>query len=148
MEQKFMDWCAKFGKNYEDMKGLQKRKEIFDANSAKVDALNAKFNKKGVTFANNWISDMEKPEVEKMLGLSVPQDARGEKLPDADDSDSGKGGRRLASLSDPIDYRGTGILTPVKNQGGCGSCWAFAATKSMEAVWAKKYNEAPVRMSE
>ena len=56
-EQMFMDWCAKFGKNYEDMKGFQKRKEIFEANSAKVDALNAMHNARGVTFANNWISD-------------------------------------------------------------------------------------------
>jgi len=39
-------------------------------------------------------------------------------------------------------------MSPIKNQGGCGSCWAFAATTTLEGTLAKKTNTAPRHYSE
>jgi len=39
----------------------------------------------------------------------------------------------LKNLPGHVDWREQGIITPVKDQGWCGSCWAFAATESIES---------------
>ena len=40
---------------------------------------------------------------------------------------------RLEDLPASVDWREQGVINPVRDQGMCGSCWAFAAAGAMEA---------------
>ena len=42
------------------------------------------------------------------------------------------------SLPESIDWRTKNVLTPIKNQGECGSCWTFASTETLESHTAIK----------
>jgi C1A family cysteine protease len=45
-----------------------------------------------------------------------------------------KGSRETSHLASTLDWRGTGVLPPVRNQGDFGTCYAMATCYSIECL--------------
>lgn len=105
------------------------RFKIFSENSLLIARHNAKYAKGLVSYklGMNQFGDLLPHEFVKMFnGFRGERTARRGStfLPPANVNDS--------SLPETIDWREIGAVTAVKDQGQCGSCWAFSATGSLE----------------
>ena len=146
-ESEFQDYIGQFGKNYGTTSEMIDRLNIWLENKKEVDGLNAANEGTGVTFGMNSTSDMTEAEFLEMQGFGAPNKPNNSNSSDSSSNSTGGGSRRLQQdLS--IDWRAQNKVHEVKNQGSCGSCWAFAAATVQESMQAIK-NDAPVvRLSE
>jgi C1A family cysteine protease len=108
-------------KIYHSAQEEQSRHEIFMESKARIERLN-ELNGQPV-FGITWMSDRI-PEERFKTGLKKPEGF----VPTAPVKEFGQ--RRNPSS---IDWRFTDAVTSIKNQGQCGSCWAFSATEAIES---------------
>jgi len=127
-EVRFQDWMTKNNKRYNTQPEYETRLSNFIETTKRVAQLNARAKalNSTATYAINKFSDLTLEEFSAMLGMKgyQPKQIEGVEIAPA---------APLAPSS--FDWRTLGGLTPIKDQGQCGSCWAFSCTESIESVY-------------
>eukprot|EP00744_Colponema_vietnamica_P000561 GILI01001000.1.p1 GENE.GILI01001000.1~~GILI01001000.1.p1 ORF type:complete len:348 (-),score=126.50 GILI01001000.1:296-1318(-) len=123
----FMDLQKLTGRVYKDADEFAYRFSVYRDNAARVEEMN-KLDPDAEYRLNEFADLTEEEFATRYLGASVDfSTAANSNLP-------ALGELPTDDLPANFDWRDKGALTPVKNQGQCGSCWAFATTASVESA--------------
>jgi len=126
-EKLFIAHVQRYNKKYEGAEAFFKRFHIFKENLAYIQSENAK--NQSFSLGLNEFADMTKQEffsthtglMQRPAGLKSRNVLTA--APGAKPNPSG------------VDWRTKQAVTPIKNQGQCGSCWAFSTTGAVEGAW-------------
>jgi len=126
---------ATFGKTYEHDAEESRRYEAFQQSMARAAEYNSLDDL--ATYGMTSVSDRFPEELRTRL--AVPKNVEYGPEPTAE---------QVAALPSSFDARSKGWIAGIRDQGQCGSCWAFSAAATMSANYAKKHGGSPMILSE
>lgn len=126
----FKEWMMMHNKDY-SLEEYTHRMHTFIQNKRKIDAHNN--GRHSFHMGLNQFSDMTFSEFKTLYLMKKPQNCSATR---------GNHYTKEGPLPEFIDWRAKGkFVTPVKNQGACGSCWTFSTTGCLESAIAIRSNK-------
>ncbi|KAK7263740.1 hypothetical protein RJT34_31336 [Clitoria ternatea] len=127
MYEKHQQWMIRYGKVYKDPQEREKRFNIFKDNVNYIEASNSVANKQ-YNLGINQFADLTNEEF-----IASRNRFKGHMCSSITKTATFKY-ENVTALPSSIDWRQKGAVTPIKDQGQCGCCWAFSAVAATEGI--------------
>ncbi|KAM0048915.1 putative fruit bromelain [Helianthus debilis subsp. tardiflorus] len=127
ISEKHALWMTQYGRVYKTNAEREMRLDIFKKNVEFIESFNS-FGNRSYTLAANQFADLTKDEFKAYV--HGHKDPLGLKLPLLTSFKY----ENVSEVPLKLDWRKEGAVTEVKQQSGCGSCWAFAAIAAVEGI--------------
>lgn len=124
----FMEFKEFFQKEYVNYEEYSNRLNIFKQNYEKI-MFHNKNDSKTYSLGINQFSDLTLVEFSALVKSNMKSGATTKST-----CKEYVATTTNETLPDEVDWREKGGVTPVKNQGQCGSCWSFSATGALEGA--------------
>jgi len=131
-ETKFFQWLTNYGVQFNNYDHFSQLLDNFATNDDIIETHNSKYSET-YKLGHNKFSHINNDDFKSFLQKGVKNDITTQV--------NSQVYVNITSVPSEIDWVSLGVVTNVKDQGQCGSCWSFSTTGAMEGAYQIKYGK-------
>ncbi|XP_060669668.1 senescence-specific cysteine protease SAG39 [Ziziphus jujuba] len=126
MSERHEQWMARYGRTYENNAEKERRFKIFKDNVEFIENFNNAGNRPYKLSVNEYADQTNEEFRASRNGYKRSSNSKS--------SQTSFRYEDVSAVPSSIDWRKKGAVTPIKDQGQCGCCWAFSAVAATEGI--------------